>query len=551
MMRRLSFALLLSLLLTGLVQAQSSDLLTSFASRANLRAGGSPEWRILGTYDAGTPIRLDGQAFDGQWVRGIVPDGTVGWVLTESLNISADQAAGLRGIWVEDPFTLAAPAGAAPPPPATLPSAPDEAAAAAPQPAPVVSSGGSFQTTVANRVNMRVNPNERVIRTLGFQEAVTVDGRHPNNAWVRVITADGARGWIAVDFVIISAQQFQSLPVVEGGAIETGAGSADTSAPEAEAAPPVVNTAPVSGFSYGGHVADLGPSAVNRMHQAGMTWLKRQWRYLRGQDAGAVAGWINQAHANGFRILVGIVGLPQELNGGGYASDYANFVAGVAALGADGIEVWNEPNIDREWPNGQISPQNYTNLLSQAYSAIKAANSNTLVISGAPAPTGFFGGCFAHGCDDDAFVRGMAAAGAANVMDCIGVHYNEGIVSPDATSGDPRGNSSHYSRYFWGMMNTYTGAFGGARPLCFTELGYLTPEGFPPLPGGFAWAQNVSLAQHAAWLDRAINLAGNSGRVRLLIVWNVDFRQYGADPMAGYAIIRPDGSCPACEALGR
>ncbi len=114
-MRRLMIGTLL-LLLAGLVQAQSSDLLTTFATRANLRAGGGVDWRVLGTYDAGTPIRLDGQAFDGEWVRGIVPDGTVGWVLAASLNISADQAAGLRGIWVDDAFTLPAPGGGAAPP---------------------------------------------------------------------------------------------------------------------------------------------------------------------------------------------------------------------------------------------------------------------------------------------------------------------------------------------------------------------------------------------------------------------------------------------------
>ncbi len=34
-----------------------------------------------------------------------------------------------------------------------------------------------------------------------------------------------------------------------------------------------------------------------------------------------------------------------------------------------------------------------------------------------------------------------------------------------------------------------------------------------------------------------------------MIVWNVDFTGYGSDPQAGYAMIRPDGSCPACEAL--
>ncbi len=225
------------------------------------------------------------------------------------------------------------------------------------------------------------------------------------------------------------------------------------------------------------------------------------------------------------------------------------WLAQAAALGADAIEVWNEPNIDREWQAGQISPTRYTEMLRRAYNAIKATNANTLVISGAPAPTGFFGGCTGAGCDDNHFIAGMAAAGAANYMDCVGVHYNEGIVPPTATSGDPRGNSTHYTRYFTTMMNTYANAFR-SRPLCFTEMGYLTPEGFPPLSAGFAWAQNVTLAQQAAWIDQAVALAAQSGRVRLLIIWNVDFTNYGEDPMAGFALIRPDGSCPACDALG-
>jgi len=47
-----------------------------------------------------------------------------------------------------------------------------------------------------------------------------------------------------------------------------------------------------------------------------------------------------------------------------------------------------------------------------------------------------------------------------------------------------------------------------------------------------------------------MGMARRDGRVRLVIIWNVNFTQFGADPMAGYAIIRPDGSCPACVALG-
>src|SRR5690606_21485876 len=260
--------------------------------------------------------------------------------------------------------------------------------------------------------------------------------------------------------------------------------------------------------------------------RAGMSWVKTQFRYS-GQDPSAVAGMINEAHGSGFRILVGVVGSPGAVNEPGYFERFASFLGGVAALGADAIEVWNEPNIDREWASGSIEPARYAEMLRLAYNAIKGANSNTLVISGAPAPTGFFGGCGGGGCDDDAFVRGMAAAGAARYMDCIGAHYNEGIVPPSQTSGDPRGNSSHYSRYFWGMVNTYHNAFGGARPLCFTELGYLTPEGFPPLSGGFAWAENVTVGQHAQWLGQAARLAAGSGRVRLLIIWNVDFTNYG------------------------
>lgn len=135
-------------------------------------------------------------------------------------------------------------------------------------------------------------------------------------------------------------------------------------------------------------------------------------------------------------------------------------------------------------------------------------------------------------------------------MDCIGIHYNEGILPPSQTSGDPRGNPNHYTRYFWTMVNTYYNAFNGQRPLCFTELGYLTPEGYGQLPEGFSWASGTTIVQHAAWLAQATQLSASSGKIRLLIVYNVDFTEWGGyDPQAGYAIIRRDGSCPACATL--
>ncbi|MCA9896091.1 MAG: hypothetical protein KC615_24065, partial [Anaerolineae bacterium] len=78
---------------------------------------------------------------------------------------------------------------------------------------------------------------------------------------------------------------------------------------------------------------------------------------------------------------------------------------------------------------------------------------------------------------------------------------------------------------------------------------YLTGEGYGSLPGGFAWAANTSVANQAEWLAQAVRSARQSGNVRLFIVWNVDSTTWGDDPQAGYAIVRPGGTCPSCNSL--
>lgn len=315
------------------------------------------------------------------------------------------------------------------------------------------------------------------------------------------------------------------------------------------AAPPPV-TGPIVGgsFEIGGHIADY--RGVDLMKRAGMRWVKVQT--FAGGDAASI---INEAHAQGFKVLLGVLGDKGSVMSPSYQDEYARSVASMAAAGADAIEVWNEPNIDREWPNGQVNGGNYTQLLAKAYNAIKAANPGTLVISAALAPTGWWGaaGCGPDGCNDDTFLAQMAAAGAVNYMDCVGAHHNSGATSPSATSGHPADQSGHYSWYFLPTLNLYYNAFGGARKVCFTEFGYLSPEGFPSLESTaptFAWAKNVTVAQQAAWLAEAAAMSANSGKVRMMIIWNVNFTNYGSDPMAGYAIIRPNGGCPACDALG-
>jgi WD40 repeat protein len=302
-------------------------------------------------------------------------------------------------------------------------------------------------------------------------------------------------------------------------------------------------------FEYGGHVTSVDSDrAISAMQQAGMSWIKIEKHY-GGVVTDDAADDIEAAHANGFKVLIGTVGSSRALlqRGDDYIASYTRWLGEIAAAGADAIEVWQEPNLDRTWPQGQIGGASYTIMLRAAYQAIKETNPNTLVISAAPAPTGAEAAFPGMVQNDYNWLQELVAAGGLGYLDCVGIHYNEGILPPDATSGDPR--DSYHTRYFTSMMDTYKGVIDGKKPLCFTEIGYLSSEGYAPLPEMFTWADHVTAAQQGEWLAQAASIAAQSGQVRLMIVWNVDYTNYGDDPQAGYAIIRPDGRCPACDAL--
>ena len=378
-------------------------------------------------------------------------------------------------------------------------------------------------------------------------------GRSADSLWYEAIIykEETAEGWIYAELVNVQGLDIASLPVTASSAAAApvastnsgGESGGGTTAAAPAAPPPPAN---LGGFELGGQTHTLGNPSL--MTLSGMTWVKFQHKWGCGNQPGDLQGRIDSAKANGFKVLLSIPGSP-------YPSSidfncYTDFLGGVAALGPDAIEVWNEMNIDFEWPVGSIDPTSYVNnMLKPAYAKIKAANPNVMVISGAPAPTGFFGGgCSASGCDDDAYLRGMAAAGAASHMDCMGVHYNAGASGPSTRSGHPAdGGAGHYSWYYQPMIDTYYNALG--RPLCFTELGYLSGQDYGGVPGRFSWAGNTTIEQHSAWLAEAVSIGANSGKVRMIIIFNVDFTLYSDDPQAGFAIRRRDGSCPACGSL--
>lgn len=426
---------------------------------------------------------------------------------------------------------------------------PDETETAEAEPTETAESTGDLDPGDADAV-VNVNANVRlgpgltyglIAGGLSRGTQVEVIGRNSDASWYQILMPEtDQEGWIFGTLLELnSSLDVSALEVVEVAppvASDSGGGSGGT-APSPISAPPVAS----GSFELGGQTHTFANPTL--MSYAGMNWVKFQHKWGSGDSPDAVAGRIQQAQANGFKVLLSIPGAntyPDSIDFNGYVQ----FLAGVAALGPDAIEVWNEMNIDFEWPAGQIDPASYVNnMLAPAYNAIKAANPNVMVISGAPAPTGFDNGTNAW--SDSRYMQGVAAAGGANYMDCVGAHYNAGATSPSATTGHPAGND-HYSWYFVPTLNVYA-ALG--KPVCFTELGYLSGEDYGGVPSRFSWAANTSVAEHAAWLAEAVSIGANSGKVRMIIVFNVDFTLWGEDPQAGYAMIRNDGGCPACETL--
>ncbi|MDZ4770975.1 MAG: hypothetical protein SGJ24_17760 [Chloroflexota bacterium] len=371
---------------------------------------------------------------------------------------------------------------------------------------------------------------------------------------LRVLLTDGSSRTVEVAPLRVANTLIRldgSTPPSLGGAPVAPAQPATPEPPRLVARPTIINSLPIP---VGGQMDNFDEDAATLMTATGMTWMKWQIPFVVGDTSliTVARDRVNWSHERGFLALLSVKGTKEELEAGGieYYEQYAAFVGELARLQPSAIQVWNEMNIDREWPTGQIDPRAYVELLRAAHEAIKAVDPSIKVITGAPAPTGAEG---AFGLErvwnDDRYYLGMANAGAASFADCIGIHYNEGIISPRLQGGDPRGT---YETYYLPLM-LQRAAFpfrATAVPLCFSELGYLSPDGYGTLPAGFAWGQNTSVAEQAEWLRDAIDVAAASGNVDLLIVFNVNFTRFvDGDPQGGFAIIRPDGTCPACDQI--
>jgi hypothetical protein len=240
---------------------------------------------------------------------------------------------------------------------------------------------------------------------------------------------------------------------------------------------------------------------------AGFRWQKSlfPWREIEGEAKGRFT-WtesdrvVQASNAAGLRIIARLDFEPawarkdQAHNGPpDNFQDYWDFVSvfvaryrfGSAVGRVEAIEVWNEPNLDREWGNQRISPESaadYVRFLGGAYQAAHAADPDIIVLSAGLSPTGITDG---HSADDLEFEKWMYVAGLKGTFDVFGAHANAEAPEVAALPGSLK-NFPHPSFYFRRVEQLRQAMVDNgdtAKPMWLTEWGWTSDKIHPD----FAW----------------------------------------------------------------
>lgn len=168
---------------------------------------------------------------------------------------------------------------------------------------------------------------------------------------------------------------------------------------------------------------------------AGFGWVKQNfgWRDIEGAGKG-IFDWsrtdriLEQVEGHGLKLVVWVAFQPWWAGGGepnGPPDDYDDYGDFLYALASrykgriHAYEIWNEPNLAREWGGEPPNPAEYVALLKVAYQAIKRADPHALVISAGLTPTTRWDEV---AMPDVVYLEQMYAAGAKPYFDVLGVH---------------------------------------------------------------------------------------------------------------------------------
>ncbi|HLI28414.1 MAG TPA: beta-galactosidase [Chloroflexota bacterium] len=206
------------------------------------------------------------------------------------------------------------------------------------------------------------------------------------------------------------------------------------------------------------------------------------------------------------------------------------------------IEVWNEPNLHKEWGNLPVNRQQaaeYVRLLRVAYQAAKRADPNVMVVTGSLSPTGWNDDTARP---DDVYLHWMYQAGAAPWFDALGVH-GAGYGSSPETVPMSLARYPHPSFYFRRaeQLREIMVQYGDAdKQIWMLEFGWTTD----PINPAYAWYR-VSEEQKGEYLVRAFRLARERWApwIGVMALWTMpDPRWTPQQEEYWWAILDPDGT---------
>lgn len=216
---------------------------------------------------------------------------------------------------------------------------------------------------------------------------------------------------------------------------------------------------------------DIARRDMDLVQEAGFGWVKQNvgWRDVEGAGKGAFDWYFTDriladAEERGLRVLFRLDrepawavpergvrsdnGPPEDVE------DFGDFCYALAERYAGRIgayQVWNEPNLAREWGGFAPDPAGYVELLRACYVGLKAGDPEALVVSAGLAPTGTG---VPEAIPNTDYLIQMYEAGAASYFDALGVNA-PGYKAPPEVSPDEAAR---------------TEAYGGQRFFCFRHV---------------------------------------------------------------------------------
>ncbi|CUS04510.2 conserved exported protein of unknown function [Candidatus Promineifilum breve] len=306
------------------------------------------------------------------------------------------------------------------------------------------------------------------------------------------------------------------------------------------------------------------------INDMGFNWVKQKfpWRDIEGIEKGQFDWYrtdyiVDEVEKAGLKLVVRLDRQPfwsepldnqwQDNGPPADPADYGDFCGAVAEryrgrIGA--YQVWNEPNLDREWGLRPPDPVAYTELLKVCYTAIKAADPAAIVISAGLAPTGTDS---TQAMPDEKFLQGMYDAGAADYFDVLGVnapgYKAPPELSPVEAEAEEYGGGRWFAfRHVEDLRALMVANGDGHKQVAILEMGWTVDEVHPD----YAW-HAVDEATQADYLVRAYQYAAAHWRPwmgLMVTIYIADWEWTPDDEQWWWSIVLPDGTPrPAYDAL--